>query len=250
MNEGAAFVVGGSGGLGSAVCSRLAQEWPGLVVGYRSSEQAALEVIRSLPSSCTAIPLPCDLRDAASVERSMTEAALRFGRIGTVILASGVPIGQPYVSRIDEAGWREVLEVEVLGFTRLIAASLPIFRRQKGGNYVALTSVAIESYPPGDALSAVPKAAVEMLCRAVAKEEGRFGIRANAVAPGIIDSGLGASFLRTLYTPEIWETQRQRIALKRFGAGEDIAEAVAFLSSNRARYITGQTLTVDGGFSL
>ena len=106
------------------------------------------------------------------------------------------------------------------------------------------------SYPPGDALSSVPKAAIESLCRAIAKEEGRANIRANAVAPGIIDAGLGANFLKELYSPEVWEAQRRRIALRRFGSGEDIADAVAFLASDRARYITGQTLIVDGGFSL
>ena len=89
-----------------------------------------------------------------------------------------------------------------------------------------------------------------MLGRAIAKEEGRYGVRANMVAPGIIDAGLGASFLKDLYTPEIWEAQRKRIALQRFGAAEEVAEAVAFLASDRARYITGQTLVVDGGLSL
>jgi len=70
------------------------------------------------------------------------------------------------------------------------------------------------------------------------------------VAPGIIDSGLGAQFLKELYSPEIWEAQRRRTALRRFGAADEIADAVAFLASDRARYITGQTLLVDGGFSL
>lgn len=115
---------------------------------------------------------------------------------------------------------------------------------------MSVVSVANYCFPPGDALSSVPKAGIEALGRAVAKEEGRYGIRANMVAPGIIDAGLGADFLETLYTPEIWETQRKRIALQRFGSGEEIAEAVAFLASDRARYITGQTLIVDGGFSL
>jgi len=110
--------------------------------------------------------------------------------------------------------------------------------------------VANYSYPPGDALSSVPKAAIESLCRAVAKEEGRSGIRANAVAPGIIDAGLGAQFLADLYSPKVWNVQRQRIALRRFGSAEEIADAAAFLASDRARYITGQTLIVDGGFSL
>src|SRR3546814_16270599 len=69
-------------------------------------------------------------------------------------------------------------------------------------------------------------------------------IRANMVAPGIIDAGLGAAFLKDLYNPDIWETQRQRTALRRFGTGEEIAEAVRFLACDRASYITGQTLKI------
>ena len=167
-----------------------------------------------------------------------------------MIFAGGVQIGQPYVSHIDEAAWREVIETELVGFIRVVAATLPLFRAQRRGSFVAVVSVANYSYPPGDALSSVPKAGIEALGRAIAKEEGRYGIRANMVAPGIIDAGLGATFLKELYTPEIWDTQRQRIALRRFGSGAEIAEAVVFLASDRARYMTGQTMIVDGGFSL
>ena len=161
-------------------------------------------------------------------------------------LASGVAIPQPFVSTITQEQWREVIETELIGLTRVVAAALPIFRKQGGGNFVIVVSVANYTFPPGDALSSVPKAGMEALGRAIAKEEGRYGIRANMVAPGIIDSGLGASFLQELYTPEIWETQRKRIALGRFGQGADIAETVAFLASERASYITGQTIIVDG----
>jgi NAD(P)-dependent dehydrogenase (short-subunit alcohol dehydrogenase family) len=248
MSGRAAFVVGGSGGLGGAICRRLAEEWDAIVVGYRSGAERAAEVAQAIGAK--AHPLRCDLADAASIEASFGDAATRLGGLGAVVFAGGAPIGQPFVSTIQEPAWREVIETELIGFTRVVAAALPHLRGADGGALVAVSSVANYSYPPGDALSSVPKAAIESLCRAVAKEEGRAGIRANAVAPGIIDAGLGASFLQTLYTPEIWESQRRRIALRRFGDAEDIAEAVAFLASDRARYITGQTLIVDGGFCL
>lgn len=248
MNRGAAFVVGGSGGLGSAICRTLAPEWEGVAIGYRSSTPKAAALAAALPGR--AIPVRCDLSDAPSVTASIDAAVATFGAIGTMVFASGVEIGQPFVSQIGEAEWREVIETEVIGFTRIVAATLPLFRRQGHGNFVSVVSVATTTYPPGDALSAVPKAAIEQLGRAIAREEGRYAIRANMVAPGIIDAGLGADFLKTLYSPQIWETQRKRIALQRFGGGEDIAEAVAFLASEKAKYITGQTLIVDGGFSL
>ena len=246
MSGKAAFVVGGTGGLGQAICRALTAEWSHVVVGYRRRAEAAEALAAEIGGSATR----CDLTDAASVTDSIASAAERFGGLGAVVFAGGVPIGQPFVSRIDEAAWREVIETELIGFTRVVAATLPIFRNGGGGSLVAIVSVANYAYPPGDALSSVPKAAIESLGRAVAREEGRYGIRANMVAPGIIDAGLGAEFLKGLYTPEIWATQKQRIALRRFGSGEEIAEAVAFLASERARYITGQTLVVDGGFSL
>ena len=250
MTGPAAFVVGATGGLGRAATLALARDWPGIALGWRSNRDAALALADELPEGCTGLPVHCDLTDAGSVTAALAEAHAHFGGIGTVVFASGVAIAQPFVSKIVEAQWREVIETEVIGLTRVVAAALPLFRAQGGGNFVIVVSVANYAYPPGDALSSVPKAAMESLGRAIAREEGRFGIRANMVAPGIIDAGLGAGFLKDMYTPEIWETQRRRIALQRFGSGAEIGEAVAFLASERAAYITGQTLIVDGGFSL
>lgn len=250
MTKAAAFVIGASGGLGRACALALARDWPCMALGYRSSCDKAEALAAELPDECTGLPVHCDLGDAGSVTAALCLAYEHFGTIGTVVFASGVAIGQPFVSRITETEWREVIEAEIIGLTRVVSAALPIFRKQGGGNFVILTSVANYAYPPGDALSSVPKAAMESIGRAIAKEEGRFNIRANMVAPGIIDAGLGASFLKDLYTPEIWDAQRKHIALQRFGDGADIGETVAFLASERARYITGQTIIVDGGFSL
>lgn len=245
-----ALVIGGTGGLGRAACLALAREWPGVAIGYRSKPEAAAELAGAFPDSCRALPVHCDLADASSVEQAIAQADAAFGGLGTIVFAGGVAIAQPFVSRIGESDWREVIETELIGLTRVVGAALPLFRKQGGGNFVIVVSVANYCFPPGDALSSVPKAAMEALGRAIAKEEGKFGIRANMVAPGIIDAGLGNHFLQTLYSSEVWETQKKSIALRRFGSGEEVAEAIAFLASDRARYVTGQTLIVDGGFSL
>jgi len=243
-----ALVIGGSGGLGAAICRAMAPGWGRIAVGYRSGREAAENVAAELGGKGLAVP--CDLGDPASIAAAIATADDAKLPLGALVFAGGVAIEQPFVSAITEAQWRQVIEVELIGFTRVIAAVLPVLRVHGGGSITAISSVANYSYPPGDALSSVPKAAIESLCRAVAKEEGRAGIRANAVAPGIIDAGLGAQFLTGLYSREIWEAQRRRIALRRFGSAEDIADAAAFLASEQARYITGQTLIVDGGFSL
>lgn len=238
-----AFVVGGSGGLGSAICRALARDWAHVMIGYARNRGRADALATEIGHASA---VRCDLADAAQLQAAIGSAEA----IGTMVFAAGVAIGQPFVSKIGEDQWREVIETEIIGLTRVIAATLPVFRQQGGGNFVIIVSVANTAYPPGDALSAVPKAALESLGRAIAKEEGRYNIRANMVAPGIIDAGLGSSFLSDLYTPDIWEKQRKRIALQRFGTAAEIAEAAAFLASDRSRYITGQTLIVDGGFSL
>lgn len=250
MSRKAAFIVGATGGLGHAAALALGQEWDGIALGYRSNRLQAETIAAELPPQCEGLPLPCDLLDDASVRDAIDSACNHFGRIGTMVFASGVAIRQPFVSMIGESDWREVIEAEVIGLTRIVSATLPHFRAQGGGNFVIMVSVANDRFPPGDALSSVPKAAMASLGRAIAREEGRFGIRANMVAPGIIDAGLGKDFLNTLYSPEIWESQKKSVALRRFGTAEEIAEAVVFLASDRSRYITGQTLIVDGGFSL
>lgn len=244
------LIVGATGGLGQAATMALAEDFDGLALTYRSSKAEAEKLCASLPASCKGWPVSCDLADPASVQSAIADAAAQLGSIDAVVFASGVAIEQPFVSQIGESQWREVIETELIGLTRVVAEILPIFRAQKHGNLVIVVSVANYTFPPGDALSSVPKAGMEALGRAIAKEEGKFGIRANMVAPGIIDAGLGTHFLQTLYSPEVWEQQKKAIALRRFGTGREVAEAVRFLASDRSAYITGQTIIVDGGFSL
>lgn len=247
---GAALVVGGSGALGSEICRRLTLDYESVLFTYRSNAKAAetltAELKNTVRTGCKAL----DVRDRAAVESAMRDVATDYGPLETVVFASGVSIKQPFVSEITGEQWREVIESELLGFTNVVAAALPIFRGQNRGAFVNIGTFATYWYPPGDALSAVPKAGTEVLCRAVAREEGRYGIRANVVAPGIIEAGIGAKLMEDTFTPEIWEQQRKRVPLRKFGQSTDIAEAVAFLASERARYITGVTLIVDGGMHL
>jgi 2-hydroxycyclohexanecarboxyl-CoA dehydrogenase len=237
-----ALVVGGSGGIGAAVARRLALDWDHVVVGYRSNAAAANAIAEDLPSAGAAC---IDLRNRVAVDATVQMLPPLAG----VVVASGASIEQPFVADTPEYAWRQVIETELLGFTNLLSVLLPLWRNT-GGSLVAVTSFANVHFPPGDALSSVPKAGVEALCRAVAKEEGRHGVRANCVAPGIVNAGLGERFQADMYEPNVWDRIRKRIPLGRFAEADDIAEAVAFLLSDRAAYISGQTLVVDGGHSL
>jgi len=245
--SGAALVFGGSGALGSAICRRLADEFSAVVFTYRSNKARADTLKDEISNTVRCDALQVDVREAKAVQRAVALAAEDFGPLGAVVFASGVDITQPYVSQITADQWREVVESELLGFTSVVAAALPVFRAQKRGVFINVGTFATRWYPPGDALSAVPKAGTEVLCRAIAREEGRFGIRANVVAPGAMGTGIGGKLIETAFTKEYWEHALKRIPLREWGRSEDIAEAVAFLASDRARYITGVTLIVDGG---
>jgi NAD(P)-dependent dehydrogenase (short-subunit alcohol dehydrogenase family) len=249
-SAGAAYVIGGTGGLGAAICRCLAPDWEAVVFTYRSRREEAAALKRELSAHCKAASALVDVRDPESVASALGTAKDRFGSVGTVIFAAGVSILQPYVADITQQQWEDVVQTELMGFTHVVRAAIPVFRAQGGGTIVAIGSFATYSFPPGDALSAVPKAAIEMLCRAVAREEGRSGIRANVVAPGIINAGLGEQFQQKLFAPEVWDGQRKRVPLKRFGEAVEVAEAVAFLASSKSSYITGQTIVVDGGLRL
>lgn len=249
-NRGGALVIGGSGGLGKACCQVLAKEWQGLYFTYNRNRDAAAALADELADTGPVFYGAMDVRDADAIGAGIAAAKQALGHIGCVIFASGANIDQPYVADIMQSEWDSVFDIELSGFTRLVRAVIPVFRDQGFGSFVSVVSFAPYHFPPGDALSAVPKAGVEVLCRAIAREEGRNGIRANSVAPGIINAGLGNVFQDKLYSPEIWQQQRKRVPLKRFGEADEIAQTVAFLASEKARYITGQTIIVDGGLSL
>lgn len=248
--QGGVLVIGGSGGLGTAITRRLARDHDRIAVTYRSRRSEALALRDDLAGQADVTCLPLDLLDPASITAAVGQASEVLGGLSAVIFASGTHIDQPYFSQAEPAKMQQTLSIEVMGLMQVLHAVLPVFRAGGGGSFVNIGSFATRWFPQGDCLSAVPKGATEVMCRAVAKEEGRYGIRANTVAPGIIDAGLGAEVMQANPDSAVWEVQRKRTPLRRFGLAEDIAGAAAFLAGPDAAYITGQTIIVDGGLSL
>ncbi|HKR17924.1 SDR family NAD(P)-dependent oxidoreductase [Rhizorhapis sp.] len=249
VEKGGALVVGGSGGLGSAIVRRLAADWEYVDFTYRSNAAKAEALMNEVQEAASLAMHSLDISDEEKLAEVLAAADRRSGGLRAVVYASGVSIQQPYVSQIEPRQWEEVINTELMGFVALVRQAIPVLRRTQGC-IVNIGSVAPHWYVIGDALSSIPKAGTEALCRAVAKEEGRYGIRANTVAPGIMEVGIGGNLMETIYNGEIWAEQKKRTPLRRFGTGEDIAGAAAFLCSSEAGFITGQTIIADGGLSL
>ena len=272
--RGCGFVTGASGGIGAAVAKLLAERGCDVVAVYRSNAGAAEEVVefaRSLGRRAEAVGV--DLTDAAATADAVDEAAQAFGGIHTVAHAAGPFVPQEYLARISPEQFHEQCVQDIGGFYNLLFAVGKHLReassaeageagRQAGespdsnanhgvGNLVAVTTCATRRYPKRDVLSSGPKGAVEALVRAFAREEGRFGVRANCVGPGMLTDGMAADLMGSGEINEAAQAAaRSNIALGTFGSAQDIAEAVCFLASTRARYITGQTLDIDGGYTV
>lgn len=246
---GVALVAGGSGGVGRAVCEALARAGADVAFTYRSNRKAAGEVSAAIGAAGRrAHAVALDLCDRAGCERAVAEISAQCGRIHTLILATGGDISMTYTADIEPAEWDDIIAADLTGNWNLLRAVLPELRKG-GGSIVAMTSAGLHRHPPKDILSVVPKAGVEALMRGIAREEGRYGVRANSLALGVIDIGLFER-LRERLTPEFVESMKKNTALRRFGTAEEVGEATVFLASSRSGFITGQSIAIDGGYSV
>ncbi len=248
---GCAVVIGGSGGIGRSVAIHLARHGCDVALNYFSGPARAEETAALVRGAGREVHVAkVDLRDEAVVREFIDDAAEHFGGVHTAIYAAGPYIPMRFVSRQPSSAFREVMEHDAFGCYHLIQAALPHLRTSKG-SFTAIVTPAIRRYASKDILSAAPKAAIEQLVKAVAAEEGRFGVRANAVGVGVITDGLYHTLVeRGDFDERFREASRQAKALKRLGTADEVAEGVVFLASHRARWITGQTLMVDGGYAL
>jgi NAD(P)-dependent dehydrogenase (short-subunit alcohol dehydrogenase family) len=243
--------VGGSGGIGSAVARGLAARGVAVAVTYRRNQAAADEVAEAIVlggGSCSVHQV--DIGDLDSVRGCVDDLAKEHGNIHTIAHAAGTHIDQPYVSQVTPEQWRNTMDWDVNGFFHVAHAGLPHLRHSRG-SIVFISSSGLRRFPPGDVLSVAPKGAIEALMRGIAREEGRFGVRANNVAVGVVDAGMFPKLVERGELSQAWiDAAMRNTPLRRFGTPDEIADAVVFLASKQAKYITGQTLFVDGGYTL
>lgn len=251
FRNGIAVVAGGSGGLGSAICQRLASEGIDVAFTYNRNAERARAVVDQIKGyGSRALAIQTDLTDMAQVDRLLAQVQSEWGTPSTIIYAAGPQLYFKYISQLDPAIFRATMDQDIYGFYNLASACLPLLRQERGA-LVALSTPAIVRYTKKDILSIAPKAAIHSVVRGIAVEEGRFGIRANSVGIGLVgDAGLFETLTANGDIDEKYmQATYERVPLQRLGLANEIAEAVIFLASERASFITGQLLMVDGGLS-
>jgi 3-oxoacyl-[acyl-carrier protein] reductase len=242
----AALVTGGGRGIGQAIALRLAQDGIGIAVNYRGGAEAAAETVRRIEEAGgKAIALAGDVSNAAHAAKLITDTVAHFGRLDILVNNAGITRDN-LAMRMSEEDWDAVLTTNLKGaFLCSKAALRHLLRARDAGRIISISSVVGILGNAGQANYAAAKAGLIGLTKSLAKEIASRGVTVNAVAPGFITTDMTSAL-----PSDVQETVMKAIPLGSFGNPEDIAEAVAFLASPAARYITGQVLSVDGGMAM
>jgi 3-oxoacyl-[acyl-carrier protein] reductase len=235
-----ALVTGASRGIGRATARVLAARGAHVMAAARGDHaHAAAEEIQAAGGKAEAVTL--DVTDKTAIETVVGDVMGRLGRIDILVNNAGITRDQ-LLLRLKRDDWDAVIDTNLTAVAMLTQAVLKPMIRQRSGRIINLTSVVGQAGNAGQANYAAAKAGLIGLTKAIALEVASRGITVNAVSPGLIDTDMTRALSQGAQ-----ETWADRVPLKRLGTPDDVAEAVAFLASDEASYITGQVLAVNGG---
>ncbi|MFE0174973.1 3-oxoacyl-ACP reductase FabG [Streptomyces sp. NPDC059002] len=244
-SRGVALVSGGSRGIGRATVLRLAQEGFDTSFCYRSDESAAREVVDlATESGVRCLAVRADVADGESVRAWIARTEAELGPVEVAVTCAGVTRDQPLAMMTDEQ-WNGVIETNLTGVFEVCRAAVFAMMKRRRGTVVTLSSVAGVHGNPSQTNYSASKAGIIGFSKALAKEVGRFGIRVNTVAPGLIDTDMIQSMP---------ERARKKlltaVPLGRFGRADEVADLIAYLASDRAAYVTASVFEIHGGITL
>jgi 3-oxoacyl-[acyl-carrier protein] reductase len=235
-----ALVTGASRGIGAAIARQLAQDGF-TVVGTATTQEGAGKISQALAGFSGSRGAALNVNDAPAAEALIDGILREHGGLHVLVNNAGITRDQ-LAMRMKDEDWDAVLDTNLKAVFRMSRAVIRPMMKQRHGRIIHITSVVGASGNPGQANYAAAKAGVAGMTRALARELGSRGITVNCVAPGFIETDMTASL-----PPEQQKALLQQIALGHLGKPEDIAHAVAYLASDRAGYVTGQQLHVNGG---
>lgn len=245
LRDKVAIVTGASRGIGREIAITLAGYGAHVVVNYCGSKDKAAEVIEIInENGGKAVAYQADVSDTEAVNRMFEEVLKEFGRIDILVNNAGITRDN-LLLKMSEEEFDAVIDTNLKGVYRCLKQAAKIMLKQRSGRIINISSIVGLHGNPGQINYSAAKAGVIGMTKSLAKEIGSRGITVNAVAPGFIKTEM------TEQLPEkIKESIVDQIPLRRFGEVPDVAETVAFLASDRASYITGQVICVDGGMGI
>ena len=235
-----ALITGASGGIGSAIAKRFADDGYAVALQYHTNERGALRVSSEFPDGTPFVCVQSDLRSAQSVSGMIDVIHRHLGSNSVLVNCAGTALPQMLFSDTTDSDYQRVFDTNVLGMMRVTKAVLPDLR-ERSGAIVNLSSIWGLGGGSCEVLYASSKAAVIGFTKSLANELAPCGITVNCVAPGLIDTAMNAHL-----SEDALEAFRKQTPLGRLGTPEDVAEAVLFLA--KAGFVTGQVLCCDGGY--